>query len=91
MIQDSAVERWDLVCDKQYIRRIVQSVFFMGNMIGVLAVGPMSDWFGRKTAYMTMLTAWMVFGVLGYFVTNPYLWLVVRSGRHFATIFLFLD
>jgi len=53
-------------------------VFFMGNMIGVLAVGPLSDWFGRKMAFMTMLTLWMIFGVAGHFATDPYLWLIIR-------------
>ena len=72
------MERFDLVCDRQYFRRIIQMAFFLGNMIGVLAVGPISDWFGRKRAYMTMLTLWMVFGVSGYFATDPYLWLVIR-------------
>ena len=52
--------------------------FFAGNMVGVLFLGSFSDWFGRKTAYMTTLTLWMVFGVAGYFATNRYVWLVIR-------------
>ena len=52
--------------------------FFVGNMIGVLLLGPFSDWFGRKTAYLTTLSLWMVFGISGYFATNRYVWLVIR-------------
>ena len=52
--------------------------FFLGNMVGVLAVGPASDWFGRKVAYMGMMTLWMIFGVAGYFATDPYIWLAIR-------------
>ena len=77
-LQDSAVERWDLVCDRRYFRRVVQMAFFLGNMVGVLAVGPASDWFGRKVAYMGMMTLWMIFGVAGYFATDPYIWLAIR-------------
>jgi len=78
IFQNSAVQRWDLVCERQHFRRVVQMFFFFGNMIGVLAVGPLSDWFGRKTAYMTMLTLWMLFGIAGHFASDPYLWLVIR-------------
>ena len=52
--------------------------FFGGQLIGVLLVGPFSDYFGRKTAYLTALTLCMVFGTLGYFATNRYVWLVTR-------------
>ena len=52
--------------------------FFIGNMIGVLLLGPFSDWFGRKTAYLTTVSLWMVFGISGYFATNRYVWLVIR-------------
>ena len=58
--------------------RIVQIVFFVGNMIGVLLIGPFSDWYGRKTAYMTALTIWSIVTIIGYFLDNPYAWLTTR-------------
>ena len=58
--------------------RTVQIVFFVGNLIGVLLVGPYSDWYGRKTAYMTALTIWFVASIIGYFVDNPYAWITTR-------------
>jgi MFS family permease len=61
-----------------YFNRAVQIAFFVGNMVGVLMVGPLSDWYGRKTAYMTALTFWAAITILGYFVDNPYGWIVTR-------------
>ena len=58
--------------------RYVQIAFFVGNMVGVLLIGPFSDWYGRKTAYMTTLTMWSAITLIGYFVDNPYGWLVTR-------------
>ena len=58
--------------------RIVQIVFFVGNMIGVFMIGPFSDWYGRKFAYMTTLTIWFIVTIVGYFVDNPYIWIVTR-------------
>ena len=66
------------MCDQKYFGRKVQIAFFLGNMIGVLCLGSFSDWFGRKRAYMTSLTLWIIFGISGYFATNKYVWLVIR-------------
>ena len=67
-----------MVCEKRFFGKAVQMTFFVGNMVGVLFLGSFSDWFGRKTAYMTTLTLWMIFGISGYFATNEYVWLVIR-------------
>ena len=47
-------------------------------MIGVLLIGPFSDWYGRKLAYMTALTIWFVASIVGYFVENPFVWIAAR-------------
>jgi MFS family permease len=68
-----------MVCGRMsYFNRAVQIVFFAGNLVGVLSVGPFSDWYGRKTAYMTCLTIWIVTTLIGYFMENPYGWIVTR-------------
>ena len=77
--QNTITKRWDLVCGPlSNFPRIVQIVFFVGNMIGVLLIGPFSDWYGRKTAYMTALTIWSIVTIIGYFLDNPYAWLTTR-------------
>ena len=58
--------------------RIVQIVFFIGNMIGVLLIGPFSDWYGRKTGLMTCLTIWFIVTIIGYLVDNPIAWIITR-------------
>ena len=66
--------------------------FFVGNMIGVLLLGPFSDWFGRKTAYMTTLSLWMGVWYFRIFCDEPiclvsnkvFLWsyvLVIQYGK----------
>ena len=47
-------------------------------MVGVLLIGPFSDWYGRKTAYMTALTIWSMATLIGYLVDNPYAWICTR-------------
>ena len=56
---ETIVTKWNLVCGNMPISpRGVQIVFFLGNMIGVLLIGPFSDWYGRKTGLLTALTIW---------------------------------
>ena len=67
------------MCGKLYgFGWVVQIVFFIGNMIGVFLIGPFSDYYGRKFAFMTTLTIWFIVSIIGYFVNNPYVWIVTR-------------
>ncbi len=72
-------ERWNLVCGPmENFPRYVQIAFFIGNMAGVLLIGPFSDWYGRKTAYMAALTIWSMATIIGYFADDPYAWIITR-------------
>ncbi|XP_016075721.1 PREDICTED: solute carrier family 22 member 11 [Miniopterus natalensis] len=42
------VAEWGLVCDKQGLKPLGQAVFMAGNLLGSLAWGLLSCWFGRK-------------------------------------------
>ena len=77
--QETITKRWNLVCGNlPYFSRIVQAVFFSGNLVGMLLIGPFSDWYGRKTAYLSFLTMWSIVTIIGYFSDNPFLWIITR-------------
>ena len=78
-LQETITARWDLVCGPMSnFPSLVKTVFFVGNMVGVIFIGTFSDWYGRKTAYMTAITTWIAATIIGYFAENPYLWMVTR-------------
>jgi MFS family permease len=58
----------------------------VGNLIGVLVIGPLADWYGRKLAYMLSITLWMAFGLGAYFSSNVYLWMILRCGFGAASL-----
>ena len=77
--QETITKRWDLVCGHMVnLPRIVQIVFFVGNMVGVLLIGPFSDWYGRKTGFLTAMTIWSVASIIGYMTDNPIAWIITR-------------
>ena len=55
-----------------------QFLFFAGNFVGVLASGILADKFGRKITYISFLTLWIGFGLMGSLVKNLYAWMFAR-------------
>ena len=47
-------------------------------MFGVLLIGPLSDSYGRKNAYLIAITVWVLISIIQYFVDNPYAWITTR-------------
>ncbi|TRY61932.1 hypothetical protein TCAL_08872 [Tigriopus californicus] len=78
LFQDTIIQRWDLVCQRQHLPRMIQMGFFAGNFVGVSLSGPVADYFGRKIAYMSFVTMWILASVSSYFTTNLYAWAACR-------------
>jgi len=76
--QMTVVQRFNMVCSNDYFTRATQMAYFAGFILGVQICGPLSDWFGRKIGYLSLLVLLMVAGTGGYFISNPYVWLAVR-------------
>lgn len=43
LLQNTAIKRWDLVCGRKYMPRLIQTIFFVGNFVGVLLSGVVAD------------------------------------------------
>lgn len=72
------VQRFNLVCGNAHLITVAETSFFIGNLLGVLVIGPVADWYGRKIGYLTFLTLWMVFSIASHFAENVYVWMSFR-------------
>ena len=61
-----------------YFKSLAQSLYFVGTFTAALLAGMISDWFGRKKAFLIFLVASIVFWFVSYFIDNLYLWLALR-------------
>ena len=77
-LQDNVVQRFNLVCENAHLITIAETSFFLGNLLGVLLIGPVADWYGRKIGYLTFLTLWMIFSIASHFAENIYVWITFR-------------
>ncbi|KAK7090219.1 solute carrier family 22 member 16-like [Littorina saxatilis] len=75
------VGEWDLVCERKYIKAVINSVQMAGVLVGSVMAGQSSDSIGRRlTCYVTMVlhaltclvsgfaTTWQMYAVFRFFV-----------------------
>ncbi|GLG96481.1 Uncharacterized protein GBIM_03452 [Gryllus bimaculatus] len=62
--QSSTVIEWDLVCDKAWLRATADSMFMLGDALGSVSFGFLSDKFGRRPIFFVALTMQLVAGFL---------------------------
>lgn len=55
-IHYTSIERWTIVCDRDKIRPLIQSTYYMGQLVGSLLFGYLGDRFGRKIIFMIGIT-----------------------------------
>jgi MFS family permease len=73
------MERWSLVCGNMpYFKSLVQSLYFAGTFVAAMLAGMLSDWFGRKKAFLVCLVPAIGILFATYFTGNLYIWLFLR-------------
>ncbi|XP_074657409.1 solute carrier family 22 member 21-like [Tubulanus polymorphus] len=76
--QSTIVTEWDLVCDRDYLPQMAQTIFFVGTLIGAGSLSPLADWLGRKTVHIGSLIGIAVFGIVVIFSPNYTMFAVMR-------------
>jgi len=52
VLAETPVSEFNLVCDDESLNSLSTTLFFLGFFIGSFVIGPISDWYGRKTALL---------------------------------------
>lgn len=72
------IQRWSLVCDKDGLESVAQSVFFAGCLAGVFLAGVLADRFGRLVVSVCLVLVYVVAGVGGGLTSSLATWLLLR-------------
>ncbi|XP_052828494.1 organic cation transporter protein isoform X3 [Octopus bimaculoides] len=66
----TVVSEFDLVCGKKWLKSTLQSVYFVGYLIGSIIFGVLSDRFGRKLTFFMSNTFFAVCGISKIFMPS---------------------
>ncbi|XP_074657471.1 solute carrier family 22 member 15-like [Tubulanus polymorphus] len=76
--QSTIVTEWDLVCDRDYLPQMAQTIFVVGTLVGAGSLSPLADWFGRKAVHIASQIGIAVFGIVVIFSPNYTVFAVMR-------------
>ncbi|XP_068183443.1 solute carrier family 22 member 7-like isoform X2 [Antennarius striatus] len=69
---------WDLVCDRKILTKTSSTIFFLGVMVGAVALGYLSDKYGRKLTLLASFIMTILFGISSGFANSYSLFVVLR-------------
>nr|XP_020661986.1 solute carrier family 22 member 13-like [Pogona vitticeps] len=87
-LKPTLLTEFNLVCDREDLNQISQSIYMAGLLIGALILGPLSDRIGSRWCILLTLLLMGAFGVGAGFVPNFYAYIALRFvvGAAFAGI-----
>lgn len=75
-----------LVCDREWLKSLSNSMYFVGATLGLLFWGIISDRYGRRTAYILSHLVSMTFGFGALFASSMSTFIILRSINSFGMI-----
>ncbi|NXG31271.1 S22AG protein, partial [Dromaius novaehollandiae] len=76
--KSTIVTEWDLVCDREWLAKLIQPTFMLGVLIGAVIFGDIADRMGRQRVIWFTSAGQFVFGVAVAFTFDYYSFVVVR-------------
>ncbi|NXU54550.1 S22AG protein, partial [Turnix velox] len=76
--KSTVVTQWDLVCDREWLAKLIQPTFMLGVLIGAVIFGDIADRLGRQRVMWFTSTSQFVFGIAVAFTFDYYSFVIVR-------------
>ncbi|KAM5138280.1 solute carrier family 22 member 6-A-like [Mantella aurantiaca] len=67
------ISKWDLVCEREWMKELAQSIYMAGVLAGAMLYGSLADRFGRRIVILCCLMQTALMGTGAAF--SPYFWL----------------
>ncbi|XP_072264865.1 solute carrier family 22 member 16 [Pyxicephalus adspersus] len=95
-LDSSIVTEWDLVCEQEWLAKLVQPTFMLGVLIGAVFFGDIADRVGRRPIMWITSSCQFLFGVAVAFTFDYYSFVIVRfflatvSSGYLVVVFVYV-
>ncbi|XP_030304144.1 solute carrier family 22 member 16 isoform X2 [Calypte anna] len=76
--KSTVVTEWDLVCEREWLAKLIQPTFMLGVLIGAVIFGDIADRLGRQRVIWFTSTGQFVFGIAVAFTFDYYSFVIAR-------------
>ncbi|XP_010184523.1 PREDICTED: solute carrier family 22 member 16-like, partial [Mesitornis unicolor] len=76
--KSTVVTQWDLVCDREWLAKLIQPTFMLGVLIGAVIFGDIADRLGRQRVIWFTSAGQFIFGIAVAFTFDYYSFVIVR-------------
>ncbi|KAI6175339.1 Transporter, major facilitator family protein [Aphelenchoides bicaudatus] len=83
-IHNSALQRWDIVCDQAILKAIIQSAYYVGQMLGSIVFGYLGDKIGRKKVFFIAIITLIIAGLCMSIAPHWSVFMFLRAATGFA-------
>lgn len=78
VFQETIVSQWDLVCDREWLKNLTQTIFMLGIFVGNMMFGHLSDRYGRRVPFLGAVFLQLISGVTTAYSVNWYMFTILR-------------
>uniref|UniRef100_A0A2A4K9Y1 Major facilitator superfamily (MFS) profile domain-containing protein n=1 Tax=Heliothis virescens TaxID=7102 RepID=A0A2A4K9Y1_HELVI len=85
VFQETIISQWELICDRQWLKNLTQTIFMLGILVGNMMFGHLSDRFGRRNPFLAAVFLQLISGVTTAYSVNWYMFTTLRFFLAVAT------
>lgn len=78
VFKETIISQWDLICEREWLKNLTQTVFMLGILVGNMVFGYLSDRYGRRFPFLGAVFLQLISGVSTAYSINWYMFTALR-------------